>query len=223
MTVPAQNDNQPVDKSNEKELNFRAMEARYQRQLDQERQARLQAEERAASYEKAKQAPAEQEEEEDDQPYVDKKSLNKVLSKFSQNMDQKIDKRAEEKARVMVEQERQINYLKRNPDFNQVLAPEIIQKFAEKYPEVAEDMLEMPDGFARQKLLYQNIKALGVHKKDEPKADIQAAIDKNKRNPFYQPSTMNTPAYQGQQGDFSESGQKAAYEKMQAMIKGRRY
>lgn len=223
MTLPAQNtENQP--QSSEKELNFRAMQAKYERELETERRARLQAEEKAASYEKSKQSSQRDEEDDvDDQPYVDQRALNKKLSKFEQNLERKFDALAEEKATKMVEKERQANYLRQNPDFNHMMSQDNLQKFAEKYPGIAENIVEStPEGFGRQKLVYQTMKDLGIGRKEEPKVNIQDVIEKNKQTPFYHPSSYATPSYQGQKGDFSEAGQKAAYEKMQALIKGRR-
>ncbi|MBS3903759.1 MAG: hypothetical protein KGZ39_00350 [Simkania sp.] len=220
MTVPAQNaENQP--QISEKELNFRAMQAKYERDLEAERNARLQAEQRAAAYEKSK-AP-EEEEDDDDQSYIDKRVLSKTLSKFEANLEKKIDQKAEARARAMIEQERQSTFFKSNSDFNNVMSAENIQKFAEKYPGIAENILEnVPEGFGRQKLLYQTMKEMGIGRKEEPKgSSIQETIDRNRQTPF-QPSSFSTPAYQGQKGDFSPAGQKAAWEKMQSLIKGRR-
>jgi len=76
--------------------------------------------------------------------------------------------------------------MKNNPDFYEVMNH--AQKFAERDPELAESILTMPEGFERQKLVYKNIKALGIHKKEEPKPSIQETIDKNRRSPYYQPS-----------------------------------
>jgi len=226
MTLPSSQDQiqaQDQAKPSDKDLNFRAMEARYQRQLEQERQARLQAEERAANYERERSKPiTSQEEEEDDAPYIDRRALKKELSRFTENFSKTVDQKAEEKARFYVEKEREANYLKQNNDFNEIMSPDMIQKFAEKYPDIAEPILEMPHSFARQKLVYQNIKALGLHRPAEPKNNIQDTIDRNKKNPFYHPSSVNSPPYAGQQADFSESGQQAAYKKMQELIAKRK-
>jgi hypothetical protein len=97
----------------------------------------------------------------------------------------------------------------------------MIQKFAEKHPDMAEPMLEMPDNFARQKLLYQNIKALGLNKPSVATPSIQETIDRNRKSPYYQPSGGNTPPY-ASQGDFSQAGQKNAYSKMKELISNRR-
>lgn len=222
MSVPENtNQAQPESKPNDKEYNF----AQVRKQLEQERQGRLQAEQRAAQLEEEhsrKTRVSDDSDDDDNEPYVDKKTLKKTFSKWEQTLDQKIDKKAEEKARLMVEQERQNNFLKQNPDFNQILSPELIQKFAEKHPEMAEPLTEMPDGFARQKLLYQNIKALGLHKPLESKPSIQDVVDKNRRSPYYQPSGAGgTPPYAAA-GDFSKVGQENAYKKMQELIGNRR-
>lgn len=149
-----------------------------------------------------------------DEPYVDEKRLNRKLAKFEERFDKKVDEKAEAKARSLLEQERQSNFLKQNPDFHQILNQDLITKFAEKHPEIAEPMLEMPDNFARQKLLYQNIKALGLNREPEKAPSIQDTINKNRKSPFYQPSGIGNAPYAAT-GDFSDAGQKSAYDKMQ--------
>jgi hypothetical protein len=196
----------------------------YERQLQEERAAKLELEKKLAELESTRRSTrnADADDDDDSEPYVDKKALKKHLDKFSRDIEQNIDKRAEEKARSLLEQERQLNFIKSNPDFNQILTPELIQKFADKHPEIAEQMLEMPDTFARQKLLYQNIKALGVHKPAQSTPSIQDTIDKNRRSPYYQPSSAGaTPPYAAV-GDFSKKGQENAYSKMKELIANRR-
>lgn len=206
QAVPAE-----TPKQNDKEYNF----AQLRKQLDEERQARLKLEE---SVKAAKQTPR-VEEEDDDEPYVDRKKLNRELSKIKDEFDQKIDQRAEQKARLLVEEERRNSYLREKSDFQQVLSSENLQRFAEKHPEVAQAMLRMPDTFERQQLLYEQMKALNVHKKEEPK--IQDTINKNMRSPYYRPTSESAPPY-ASTGDFSPSGQKNAYAKMKDLINNRR-
>ena len=74
MTVPTQDNTVQDTKQAEKELNFRALESKYQKQLDAERQARIEAEKRAEQAMKKH----EPEDEDDDEPYVDKKKLTKA-------------------------------------------------------------------------------------------------------------------------------------------------
>lgn len=202
-------------KSNDKEFNF----AQLRKQLDQERAEKIQLQNRVSQIEKLQEQSRGGVDEDDapsDEPYVDERRLNKKLAKFEERFDKKVDEKAEQKARQLLEQERQSVFLKKNPDFNEILQEDLIQKFADKYPEIAEPMLEMPANFARQKLLYQNIKALGIHKKEEPKQSIQETIDKNKRSPYYQPSNVGNAPYNGV-GDFSEAGQKNAYQKLKEL------
>lgn len=210
----------------EKEKNFALQRRMYEKQLDEERRSKQELEKKLQEYEAAKRPHKARDEDGDDdddsEPYVDKRTLKKQLSRFAQDMGQDIDRRATEKAAAMIEQERQVSFLRQNTDFNQILNEENIQKFAERHPEIAEQMVEMPDNFARKKLLYQNIKALGVHKKDEPKTSIQETVNKNQRTPYYQPSSAGaTPPY-AMQGDFSQKGQENAYQKMKELIRNRR-
>ena len=215
MTVPQENQAQPQEapKSNDKEYNF----AQVRKQLDQERQARLQAEEERAQLKKQLEERTrgpKDDDDDDDEPYVDKKKLDRKLSMFERQLEEKIEKKAEEKARSLIEKSKQESWVKNNPDFYEVLNH--AQTFAEKYPELAEDILEMPEGFERQKLVYRNIKAMGVHKPAEKQPSIQEKVDANRRSPYYQPSGVGTAPY-ASNGDFSQVGQKNAYAKMKEL------
>lgn len=217
MTIPTnatENQAQATDaKTNDKEYNFNQL----RKQVEQERLARQQAEERAAKAEQnARRQPVDDDDDTSDEPYVDRRTLDKKLKKWESSIDEKIEKKAEEKARALVDQERRNGYLKQNSDFNEIMQPDMIQKFAEKHPSLAEGILSMPEGFERQKLVYENIKALGLHKKEEPKQSIQQTIEQNRRSPYYQPSGVATSPYAGG-GDFSPAGQKNAYAKLQEL------
>lgn len=196
----------------DKEFNFRALEQK----LQQERQARLEAERRAEEALRQSQRSATIDDEEDDsEPYVDQKRLKKTMSRFEQNIEQKIQQQAEAIARNMVEKNKRETWLKTNPDFYDILQNHA-DKFAQHDPELAETILEMPDTFERQKLVYKNIKALGLHKPQVQQPSIQEKIDANRRSPFYQPSGVATAPY-NTQGDFSQSGQEQAYKKMKEL------
>ena len=137
----------------------------YERKLEQERVARQQAEERAAAAERAAQERAKSsplnEDDDDDEPYIDKKKLNKTLTKFGEQTKKQTQAEIQSAVQEALEQERRSNYLKENADFNQVMTQETIERFI-KHPRLAENILRMPDGFERQKLVYENIKALGI-------------------------------------------------------------
>lgn len=216
MTIPntgTENQAQATERPNDKEQNI----AQIRRQLEHERSARAQAEERAArAEENAKRTADPDDDYHSDEPYVDHRALDKKLKKFEAGMDAKIEKKAEEKARAMVEQERRSTYLKQKTDFDQVMTQDMMQKLVQKDPELAETILEMPDGFARQKLVYHAIKAIGLDKPPEQKPSIQDTIDKNRRSPYYQPSGVGTAPY-AQVGDYSPVGQKNAFDKMQEL------
>jgi hypothetical protein len=199
------------NKPNDKELNFRALEAKYQRQLEQERQARLEAERQAQEALAKKQ---QEDDESDDDPYVDKKRLEKKLARFGQSTQSEIQKAMEVAKEAAKEEVKREIWLENNPDFYDVL--QHAEKFAQRAPKLAESILRMPEGFERQKLVYQNIKELGVHKPETKQPSIQDKIDANRRSPYYQPSGVGAAPYAAA-GDFSPSGQKNAYDKMQEL------
>ena len=202
-------------KANDKELNFRALEAKYQKQLEQERSARIEAE--RISQEKSK--AIFQEEDEDDEPYIDKKKLKREQEKFGQKIKTETQGEIQRAVQTALQEERKQNWIKNNPDFYEVL--QHAEKFAMKDPELAETILEMPEGFERQKLVYKNIKAFGLHKPEEKQPTIQQKVDANRRGPFYQPSGVGTAPYHSS-SDYSESGKKQAYDKMQELKKALR-
>ena len=212
MTVPT-TDNQVQEKSNQKEYNFRALE----QQLQQERAARIQAE-REAEELKQRQSHSQSsshDDEDDDQPYVDRKKLSKTMDKFGQNTQSMIDKGMETAKQRAKEELRQEMWLESNPDFYDVL--QNAEKFAQRAPKLAETILKMPDNFDRQKLVYQNIKEFGLDKPEQKQPSIQEKIDSNRKGPFYQPSQLGTAPYNSQGGDYSQGGQKNAYEKMKQL------
>lgn len=210
-------------KQSDKEINFAMMRRRLDEESkarQEESRARLQAEERLKRLEEqldAKNSKQDDDDDDDDdsEPYIDKKILARKMSAFEKSLDAKIDKKAEEKARSMMNEERQNSFMRDNKDFYEIMNPDMLAKFAETHPDVADSILAMPDGFERQKLVYKTIKSLGVHKKEEPK--IQDTINKNRSNPgHYWTPQGSTPPYAGA-GDFSPSGQKTAHAKMQEL------
>lgn len=197
----------------DKELNFRKQEAMYQRMLEEKdrRLAELEQERQVRS----KSALHEEEEDDTSEPYVDHKRLNKKLAKQGQTTQSEIQK-AMEYAKLSAKEElKQEMWLENNPDFFKVL--ELADKFAARAPKLADNILRMPEGFERQKLVYYNIKELGLDQPEKKKSDTQDRIDANRQSPYYQPSGMGTAPYGSDRGDFSDSGQKAAYEKIQQL------
>jgi hypothetical protein len=196
----------------EKEYNF----AQLRMQAEQERNMREQAEQRAQQLQQeleSRSKPSD-DDDDDDEPYIDRRRLKKELSRFEQQNKKATQSEIQQHIQQALTEERRQMWLKNNPDFNDVM--QHAQKFADHDPELAETILEMPDGFERQKLVYRNIKAMGLHKKEEPKPSIQETIDRNRKSPYYQPSGVGSAPYAGA-GDFSPSGQKNAYQKMQEL------
>lgn len=211
MTIPQDNQSQQntPQQHSDKELNFRALQQKYEKQLAEERAARQEAERIAQERSKLH-----NDDDDSDEPYVDNKRLNKKLQKFGEQAKQETQSEIKQAVSQALYEERKQNWLKNNQDFYDVM--QHAQKFAEKDPELAETILEMPDTFERQKLVYKNIKAMGIHKPQATEPSIQQKIDANRKSPYYQPSGVGTAPY-ASQGDFSPSGQKNAYDKLQEL------
>ena len=210
MTVASQENLPQENKQSDKERNFRMLEAKYEKQLQQERAARMEAE-RIAQERLQQQS---QEEDSDSEPYVDHKKLNKTLAKFGQQTKQETQSEIQRAVQTALHEERKQNQIKQNGDFYDVL--QHAEKLAQKDPDLAESILEMPEGFERQKLVYKNIKALGLHKPELQPPSIQDKINANRKSPYYQPSGVGAAPYSSS-SDFSTQGQKQAYEKMQQL------
>jgi len=215
MSATTQENQEQVTQPSNKELNFRALEQKYQQQLAQSRAEQ----ERLSKELESRQArlPYKDDEEEDDaEPYVDHKRLRKEQAKFGQQIKQETQTEIQKAVKMALNEERKQNWMKTNPDFFDVM--QHAEKFAQSDPELAETILEMPEGFERQKLVYKNIKALGLHKPAVREQSIQEKVDANRRSPYYQPTGVGSAPY-AQVGDFSDGGQKQAYEKMQQLKK----
>ncbi len=211
MTSSTQPQTPEAPKPNDKELNFRALEQKYKQQLDQERAARLEAEKVAQELQSRRQV---NDEDDDNEPYVDNRKLNRSLQKFGEQTQKQTQSEIQKAVQTAIAEERKQNWIKNNSDFYDVL--QHAETFAKADPELAETILEMPEGFERQKLVYKNIKALGLHKPKQPESTIQQKVDANRRSPYYQPSGVGASPY-ASQSDFSPTGQKNAYEKMQEL------
>lgn len=198
-------------KQAEKELNFRKIESKYQQEVAYERAKREELERRMNEMSNQKK---EEPEEEDSEPYVDHKKLTKSLTKFGQNTQTEIQKAMQQAKHMAKEELKQEFFLENTPDFYQVL--EHAEKFAQKAPRLAENILKMPEGFERQKLVYNTIKELGLDKPETKQSTIQEKIDSNKRSPFYQPTSVGASPY-ASASDFSASGQEQAYNKMKEL------
>ena len=210
MTVSEAENVAQDQKQAEKELNFRRMESKYQQEVAYERAKREELEKRMHEMNQPKQEA----EEEDNEPYVDHKKLSKSLTKFGQNTQTEIQKAMNQAKHMAKEELKQEFFLENTPDFYQVL--EHAEKFAQKAPRLAENILKMPEGFERQKLVYNTIKELGLDKPEVKQSTIQEKIDSNKRSPYYQPTSVGASPY-ASASDFSASGQEQAYNKMKEL------
>lgn len=202
------------NKVSDKELNFRALETKYRKELEQERQSRLETEKQLQEMQSKRNHV--EEEVEDDEPYVGHKKLEKKFSSFERKMEEKIEKKAEEKARILLDRKDEEDWVRSNNDFDKVLSEDNLVKLLNRAPALADSIKRMPDGFEKQKLVYNTIKSMGIDKPEQKQSSIQEKIDANKRSPYYQPSGVGSSPYSSS-GDFSPTGKKQAYEKMKEL------
>jgi hypothetical protein len=212
MTAPTNENQAQVAQTSEKELNFRKLEAKYQQELAYERGKREEAEKRAQEISQRQQQIVE--EPEDEFEAIDHKKLEKKLNKFGQQYKQETQTEIQKAVKHAIREERKESWIRSNPDFEEVLMH--AEKLALKAPDLADSILEMPESFERQKLVYKNIKALGLHKPEDRQPSIQEKIDANRKGPYYQPASVGTAPYHSA-SDFSAGGQKQAYDKMKEL------
>lgn len=228
MTEQVQENQAVVEqKTTDKEINFRAFEAKMQRQIQQERQAaeeaRQAAREAERKYQELTQRQNRHVEDDDDdeesEPYVAHKKFKKETARIKQEVVQTKNETLADIKREISEakaEARREAFIESNPDFFDTLEAHA-EKIMEKSPALGKSILAMPDNFDRQKLVYQTIKELGLDKPQQQQKTIQDTIDANRRNPAgYQPASVGNAPYMPT-GDFSPAGQKKAYDKMKQM------
>ena len=213
MSLENQVAQEQVKPVSDKELNFRRQQEMYEKMLA-EKEARI-AE--LASRVSSRNGQ-DDDEDNDDDPYVDRKKLGKALNKFEGKVKEATKAEIQQAVAQALAEERRQNWLESNPDFYEIMNH--AEKFAEKAPGIAKSILAMPESFERQKLVYETIKTMGIHKPEEPKQSIQAQIEARQRGPYYQPTGMATPPYgiPGTGGkNYSQSEMKDAYSKLQEL------
>ncbi len=222
MTSPSQDIVQSPPVNGDKETNFRKFEERYQRQIEAEKAEKEEIKQQLAQLQSQLQRGTNfsAQDEDDDEPYVSPKKLQKRLDNFGEYTKKQTQSDIKNAVSQALAEERKQQWLKTNTDFYDVMKH--ANKLAETNPDLAESILSMPEGFERQQLVYKNLKALRLHEDAKPQPSIQDKIDANRRSPYYQPSGVGAAPY-GHVGDFSPVGQKSAYDKMQelkARLKG---
>jgi hypothetical protein len=145
-------------KTDNKEYNFRALEAKYKRDLEQERAIRLETERRLQELSQPKHV----DDDDDDEPYVDKKRLRREQEKFGNQIKQDTQSEIQRAVKTALYEKEREDWLNQNPDFYETMNH--VEKLAIEHPDLAKTILKLPDNFERQQLVYQNIKKLGLNK-----------------------------------------------------------
>lgn len=217
------------DKQSDKEYNFARLRQEKERAIATAEQAiaekrllEAEVEKIRGQQHKMRVPEMDEEDEVDDEPYINRKGLKKVLSRFDQNMESKIDERAQAIARRILDEERQKNFVfqlkSEYRDFGDVVTAETLEKLDKTNPRMAAIIDRMPDGYEKGQMVYETIKTMGLNKK--PEASVKEKVEQNMRNPYYHPSTAGQGATA--MGDFSDAGKKAAFDKVQALKSARR-
>ena len=132
MTSPTQDSQAEVAqnaKPDNKELNFRALEAKFQRQLEQARQETEEA--KRVAQEALSKKQSHDDDDDDSEPYVDRKRLRKEQEKFGQQIKKDTQSEIKQAVSQALSEERRQNWIK-NPHFYEVM--QHADKFAEKDP-----------------------------------------------------------------------------------------
>lgn len=214
-TVQIENTQENQSQANSKEMNFRALEAKYRRELEEERRAREEAERK---YQESQNRYVNYEDDDDDDDgYVDAKKFKKLKKELQQNTSQyakKTEAEIERKVREELEKKEIKNWFESHKDYEEVVSTENCQYLIENHPQLARIIESLPQGFQKQQLAYETLKNLASKSKE--KEDVQNQIYKNQHGAHYHPSGHGTMPY-SKNVDFSQTGQKKAYEKMMEM------
>jgi hypothetical protein len=204
------------NKPSDKEFNFRKVEAKnreLEQRWEQEKQARLDLEKQINEL---KSSRHQSDDDEDDEPYIAPKRLEKKLANLGQKTSSEIQRSMEAAKQSAKEELKQELWLENNTDFEQTLNEDNLTKLLTKHPAMADSIRRMPDGFEKQRLVYNTIKSMGIDKPEPKQQSVQDKIDANRRSPYYQQSGVGSAPY-AMAGDFSPVGQKNAHAKMKEL------
>src|SRR6185503_3667335 len=164
MTVPNQENTSDTQKNNAKEENFRAQEKALKDHYEKQIQYQKSENERLAREleEKKRQvavAPP-RDDDDDDEPYVDKRKLKKKLNQFEEKTQKKTQTDIQSAVSAAIKQDREDRWLEEHKDFQTVMAN--AEKLQARNPQLARNILAMPDTFERAQLVYNMIKELDI-------------------------------------------------------------
>lgn len=186
----------------DKESNFRRLEAA--REVDRERALRAELENQMLKREmeniKTMLTPAEKDPLDDVQDMSDPDQVRKAFKTALARNESRFKKEAEEVADRKIEQkfkEREdANFLGRlksqYTDYDSVMNDASLEKLSKTNPEFLEAAMQIPDDYARRKLVYAHLKT--NKPVAEERQSIKEIVDENKRNPFFIPSGSGAPS-----------------------------
>lgn len=227
------NDNQDVaqpgkellekESRNDKELNFRRLEA----MRDQEKEARMRAEMEAQMLRKefetlkTMMTPKEKDPLDDiqDLSELEPRKLKEILSRRDQNL----RKEAEESALLRFEEKqkemKRTNFLEtlrdKYSDYDDVMNQDIVAKIQEQDPDAIDAISSIEDPLVRREKAYKFIKKRIASQPQENSQTIKEKVEANLQNPYMIPGNSGSPSAV----DFdvsSPSAKRTAYAKLKA-------
>lgn len=202
-----------------KELNFRRLEA--ERQKD--REARLKAEWESQQLKQEIHNMKEMLKPKEKDPLDDEDidpDLRSKLQKIRERDRQELLKASRDIARQTFEEEKgrdkrenPIGVLRKEyADYDQYMNDSTIQELEQTHPEFTQALLNMSDDYERRKLAYNFVKK---NKSQKPTVSVQDKVKENQQNPYYTPASAGTPSA----ADFdirSPAAREAAYRQLKA-------
>lgn len=213
---------------NDKEFNFRRLEADRER----EREARIRAEMQTEMMQRELQQIREMMKPKDIDPLDQINDMNDLEADKLKAVFAHRDAKFEKKTREIIEQtlqQKDVNEKKTNPegalrrqyqDYDRFMNPDTIASIQERDPDAIDAIAAIEDPYVRREKAYQFIKKrIGQVPKqeDKPIESVKQKVEENMQNPYLIPSSAATPPYGGIEFDVSSSSsRKNAYEKLKA-------
>ncbi|MDE1970969.1 MAG: hypothetical protein KGI50_05335 [Patescibacteria group bacterium] len=210
MTVPAQevSDNKPTVQQE----NFAAIRRKMEetdRRYSEEKQKRMELEKQMEDIRKRFYGN----DDDDSDEFVEKKYIRNEFSRVEKDINNiKQETKRLEEERMKREQDL---WMHSHPDFEEVLKS--ANDFEKDNQEVANSLLNIPEGFERYKSAYNMIKLYKEAKNKPAAPTMQDHINNNRRPMYYAPSGMATPPSQQFKGSYTKEEMKSAHEAMLAL------
>lgn len=223
VATPEKTERLQNENRNDKELNFRRLEA----QRDQEKEARMRAEMQTEMLKKefdslrTMMQPKEIDplDEIQDLSELEPRKLKEILSKRDQILRKEAEDSAIRRFEEKQKENKRANFLTvlrdKYSDYDDVMNEDVVAQIQEQEPDAIDAISSIEDPLMRREKAYKFIKKRIASHSSEKKASIQEKVEENLSNPYMIPGTSGAPSPM----DYdlgSPSARKAAYAKLKA-------